>query len=156
GRGEPEAQRCEQAVRDSGAEWTLVRASWFDQNFSEGYLLDSILDGAVALPARNIGEPFIDADDIADILVASLTDSRHVSQLYEVTGPRLLTFAEAIAEIAAATGRDIRFREVSLEEYAAMLERADVPREFVALITYLFSEVLDGRNASVQDGVRRA
>lgn len=156
GRGEPEAQRCEQIVRDSGVEWTLLRASWFGQNFSESYLLDPLLAGEVALPAGNVGEPFVDADDIADVAVAALTEDGHVGQLYELTGPRLWTFAEAIAEIGRMIGRDIRYVEISVEEYAAALAKADVPREFVTLITYLFREVLDGRNAWVADGITRA
>jgi uncharacterized protein YbjT (DUF2867 family) len=156
GRGEEEAQRCERIVQDSGVEWTLVRASWFSQNFSESYLLDPILAGEVALPAGNVGEPFVDADDIADVAVAALTQDRHVGQLYEVTGPRLWTFAEAVAEIARATGRRIDYVEVPAEAYAAEARRAQVPDEVVDLLTYLFKEVLDGRNASLTNGVARA
>ena len=156
GRGEPEAQRCEQLVRDSGVEWTLVRASWFCQNFSEGYLLEPLLAGEVALPTGPVGEPFVDADDIADVAVAALTEDRHIGQLYEVTGPRLWTFAEAVAEIGRVTHRQIRYVQVPVAEYAATLQAAQLPTEFVSLITYLFTEVLDGRNASVADGVPRA
>ena len=154
--GEPEAQRCEQVVRDSGAEWTLLRASWFCQNFSENYLLEPLLAGEVALPVANIGEPFVDADDIADVAVAALTEDGHAGRLYELTGPRLWTFAEAVAEIARVTDRNIRYVEISIAEYAAGLEAAQLPPEFVTLITYLFTEVLDGRNASVANGVTRA
>lgn len=156
GRGETEAQRCEQIVRDSGVEWTIVRASWFSQNFSESYLLEPILAGEVALPVGAIGEPFVDADDIAEVAVAALTEPGHVGQLYEVTGPRLLTFAEATAEIARATGREIRYIELPIGDYAAALEAAQLPADMVSLITYLFTEVLDGRNASLADGVTRA
>lgn len=156
GRGEPEAQRCERIVQNSGIDWTVLRCSWFCQNFSENYLLEPILAGEVALPAGNVSEPFVDADDIADIAVAAFTDDRHIGQLYELTGPRLWTFAEAIAEIARATRRDIRYVHVPIEEYTAALESAQLPPELAALIAYLFSEVLDGRNASVADGVSRA
>ena len=156
GRGEPEAQLCEQIVRGSGLEFTLLRASWFAQNFSEGHFLDAILDGDVALPVADVGEPFIDVDDIADAAVAALTDDRHVGQLYEMTGPRLLTFAQAIAEIARATRREIRYTRIAADEYAAALTAQHVPPEFVHLVSYLFAEVLDGRNASVTDGVSRA
>jgi len=156
GRGEPEAQRCEQLVRDAGVEWTLLRASWFSQNFGEGYLLEPLLAGEVALPAGSVGEPFVDADDIADVAVAALTEDRHAGRLYELTGPRLWTFAQAIAEIGRATDREIFYVELSREEYADALERAGVPRELVRVITYLFSEVLDGRNAWVADGVFHA
>ena len=154
GRGEPEAEQAEQAVRDSGAELTIVRSTWFAQNFSEDYMLEYVLSGEVALPAGDTPEPFVDADDIADVAVAALTDDRHVGQLYELTGPRLLTFAEAVEEIARATGRGIRYVPVSMEEHAAAAAEHGVPGEVVELLTYLFSEVLDGRNAHLADGVR--
>ena len=93
GRGESEAVRCEEVVKHSGVEWTVVRASWFNQNFSESFLLESILHGEVALPIGNVGEPFVDADDIADVAVAALTEEGHAGRTYEVTGPRLLTFS---------------------------------------------------------------
>ena len=156
GRGEEEAQRTELAVQEAGTEWTIVRCAWFMQNFSENYLLEPILSGKVVLPAGDVPEPLVDADDIADVAVAALTEDGHAGQIYELTGPRLLSFAEAIGEIAGATGRKIRYMPVSVEEYASMLSEQDVPTEFIGLLTYLFSEVLDGRNAYLTDGVQRA
>jgi uncharacterized protein YbjT (DUF2867 family) len=156
GRGEEEAELAEQAVRDSGAELTIVRATWFAQNFSEDYMVDSILAGELALPAGDTPEPFVDADDIADVAVAALTEDGHVGELYELTGPRLLTFAEAVAEIGQAAGRKIAYVPVSQEEFAAAAEQQGVPPEFIELLRYLFGEVLDGRNAHVTDGVQRA
>ncbi len=155
GRGEKEAQDCEQIVMECGIPWTVVRASWFSQNFSESYLLDPVLAGHVALPAGNVGEPFIDTDDIADVAVAALTQEGHINQLYEVTGPRLLTFADAIAIIAKATGRTIQFEHIPMEAYAATLREYQLPEELISLITYLFTEVLDGRNTSVTNDVER-
>jgi len=156
GRGEHEAQRCEAIVQRAGIDWTLVRASWFAQNFSEAYLLEPVLAGEVALPVGDVGEPFVDADDIADVVAAALAEDGHAGQIYELTGPRLLTFADAVAEIAHATGRAIRFTEVPLDTYVAGLEAAQLPPDAISLIRYLFTDVLDGRNASVQDGVLRA
>jgi uncharacterized protein YbjT (DUF2867 family) len=156
GRGEEEAQRAEKVLQDSGADWTILRCSWFFQNFSENYLLDPVVSGEVVLPAGNVGEPFIDADDIADVAVAALTEDGHVGQLYELTGPRLLTFAEAVEGIAQAVGRGIRYVQVSAEEYATALAEAELPPEFVWLVNYLFTTVLDGRNAQLTDGVQRA
>jgi uncharacterized protein YbjT (DUF2867 family) len=156
GRGEEEAQRAERAVQEVSAGWTVVRCSWFNQNFSENYLLEPILEGEVVLPAGDVPEPFVDTDDIADVAVAALTEEGHAGQLYELTGPRLLTFAEAIAEISQASGRKIRFVPITVEQYASLLAEQDVPAGYVWLLTYLFSEVLDGRNAYLTDGVRRA
>jgi uncharacterized protein YbjT (DUF2867 family) len=155
GRGEEEAQRAEQALQDTDADWTIVRASWFAQNFSESFLLDAVLSGEVALPAGRTKEPFIDAEDIADVVVEALTDASHIGQLYEVTGPRLLTFADAVGEIAEASGRRIRYKEILAEEYASLLEKHEVPSEYVSLVMYLFTTVLDGRNESLTDGVQR-
>ena len=156
GRGEEEAQRAEQVLQNSGADWTIVRCSWFSQNFSENYLLDPLLAGEIVLPAGDVPEPFVDADDIADVAVAALTEDGHIGELYELTGPRMLTFAEAIGEIAAATDRDIRYTPISVDEYAGALAELDLPADFEWLLTYLFREVLDGRNAYLADGVQRA
>jgi uncharacterized protein YbjT (DUF2867 family) len=155
GRGEEEAQRAERAVQETGADWTIVRCAWFMQNFSEDYLLESILGGEVALPAGGELEPFVDADDIADVAVAALTDDRHIGELYELTSPRLLTFRDAVGEIAAASGREIRYMPVSLEEYAAGATEYGVPADFVEFLTYLFSEVL-GNSPYLTDAVQRA
>ncbi|GAA2078005.1 NAD(P)H-binding protein [Actinomadura alba] len=156
GRGEEEAAVSEQAVRESGAEWTIVRASFFNQNFSEHFLLEPVLSEEVALPAGTVAEPFVDADDIADVVVAALTEDRHVGRAYELTGPRLLTFAEAAAEIGEAIGREIRYIPVSAEQYESALVEYDVPAEYAKLLTELFTQVLDGRNAHLGDGVQEA
>jgi uncharacterized protein YbjT (DUF2867 family) len=133
-----------------------VRCAFFAQNLSEGAWLDEVLAGSVSLPVRDVQEPFVDADDIADVAVAALTDDRHVGKVYELTGPRLLTFTEAVAEIARATGRDIRYIPVSIEEHAAAAASQGVPGDVIEFLTYLFSEVFDGRNARLTDGVQRA
>jgi uncharacterized protein YbjT (DUF2867 family) len=156
GRGEAEAELAEQAVREAGAEVTTLRSTWFSQNFSESYFLDGLLAGELALPAGNTPEPFVDADDIADVAVAALTEDGHVGEVYELTGPRLLTFADAVGEIARATSREIRYVPASIEDFAAALDEQAVPGEWIELLVYLFQEVLDGRNAHLADGVQRA
>jgi uncharacterized protein YbjT (DUF2867 family) len=156
GRGEPGAQRAEAALQDSGVPWTIVRASWFNQNFSEGYLADGVLAGEIALPAGAVPEPFVDADDIADVVTAALTDPRHASKVYEVTGPRALTFAEAVAEISKAVGRPVRYTQISSQDFAVGMRQAGVPEEVIALLGELFTVVLDGRNSRVAHGVEEA
>jgi len=143
------------ATADSGSDWTVLRCSWFDQNFSEGYLLGPVVSGHVVLPVAAVGEPFVDADDIADVAAAVLTQAGHTGQIYELTGPRLLTFAEAVAEIAAATGRPIGYTAVPAADYAEALAGEGVPAEVIELLTYLFSTVLDGRNAHLGDGIQQ-
>jgi uncharacterized protein YbjT (DUF2867 family) len=155
GRGETEAQRAEEMLKASGADWTILRCAWFSQNFSEGFLVESLLQGEVALPVGSVGEPFVDANDIADAAFAVLTQQGHVGQLYELTGPRLLSFPDAVAEIGKAAGRDIRFIRISHEEFTSAVAAHELPAEFAWLLNELFTEVLDGRNESLTDGVRR-
>jgi len=156
GRGEAEALDCEKVVMGSGIDWTIIRASWFFQNFSEGYLLDPILAGHVALPVGNMPEPFVDAEDIAEVAVAAFTQTGHSNKLYEVTSPRLLTFKEAVETIGRETGRTIVYEQIPMEAYKAMLKEYALPDDFIWLITYLFTEVLDGRNANICNGVQEA
>ncbi len=156
GRGEAEAQKSERIIAEAGPEWTVVRASWFNQNFSEGAFVEQVLGGTVALPVGDVREPFIDVDDIADVAVAALTEDGHAGKVYEVTGPELLTFAEAVAVIAEVTGRDVGFVEISGEAFREGLEAQRVPSGMIGLLEFLFTEVLDGRNASVAHGVREA
>jgi uncharacterized protein YbjT (DUF2867 family) len=156
GRGEEEAERAWRAVRDSGAELTVLRSTWFAQNFSEDYWRDQVQAGEVTLPAGDTPEPFVDANDIADVAVAALTDDRHAGEVYELTGSRLLTFAEAVVEISRAVGREIRYVPISIEDFAAASAEQGVPGEVVEMLTLLFDEVLDGRNAHLADGVQRA
>ncbi|MCG8652133.1 MAG: NAD(P)H-binding protein, partial [Pirellulales bacterium] len=146
GRGEEEAQRCEDIVGESGVSFTLIRASWFSQNFSESFLLDAVRSGTVALPVGDVGEPFVDADDIAEVAVAALTEDGHDGRLYEVTGPRLLTFKDAVGMVAAAADRPVRFVSITPEQYEEGLAQSDVPKEFASLLMYLFTTILDGRN----------
>ena len=155
-RGEPAAEEAEHAVRASGAELTVLRSAWFMQNFSEDFLLPPVLSGGVALPAGVQTEPFVDAEDLADVAVAALTDDRHIGETYELTGPQLLTFAGAVAAIAEATSSAIRYVPVPFDEYADAAAGQGVPPEVVELLGMLFGELLDGRNAHVADGVERA
>lgn len=160
GRGEAGAERAEGIVRDSGLKHTLVRASWFTQNFSEGHLLEPLLDGVIALPAADSVEPFVDVDDITEVAATALEayargDDRHNGELYEVTGPRLLSFTEAAAELARVIGRPVEYVAMGVDEYHAQLE-AVAGDELADLFTELCREVFDGRNEHLGDGVQRA
>lgn len=152
GRGEEGAVAAEKAVQDAGAEWTIVRCSWFNQNFNESFFLDPVLSGELALPTADAVEPFVDAEDIADVAAAALSEPGHAGQVYELSGPRLLSFAEIAQELSTATGRDIRYVPVSSDEFRAVLRENGLPEEFADL----FEMVLDGRNAHLTDGVERA
>lgn len=155
GRGEHFASLGEEVVRNSGLGFTIVRSAWFAQNFSEGYLRDPILGGVLPMPGGDIAEPIIDIDDIADVVVAALTEDGHLGERYEVTGPRLMTFAEMAEVLSDILGRPIRHVPITFEDfYANVAASGDT---FVAdVFTEIARETLDGRNAHTSDGVERA
>jgi uncharacterized protein YbjT (DUF2867 family) len=159
GRGEPGAQRAEQAVRAvtdaAGIDLTVLRCSWFAQNFTEGQFAPALQAGELALPVGDVVEPFLDADDVADAAVAALLEDGHAGRTYELTGPRALTFAEAVREVSAAVDRPITFRPVPLEGFRAELAGQGVPDDVLDLLAHLFTEVLDGRNSQPTDGVQQ-
>ena len=156
GRGEEEAQACERIVQDSGIEWTIVRSSWFNQNFSEGAFVEMVLAGQITLPDVDTPEPFVDVDDIAEVAAVALTEDGHAGEVYEVTGPRMLTLADIAAELSAATGRTIEYVPVPHDAFVAGVAESGAPKDVVWMLDYLFATVLDGRNAYLTDGVKRA
>ncbi|MEU3850195.1 NmrA family NAD(P)-binding protein [Streptomyces sp. NPDC029554] len=154
-RGEDQALPTEEALRASGADWTVVRAAWFAQNFSEGPLVAELRErGELVFPAGEVREPFLDVRDIADVVVAALTSGdRHAGRTLTLSGGRLLTFGEAVAEIAAVTGRPLSYRAVSTRDYGEALAAFGVPPREVAALTAIFDTLLDGRNAHLSGGV---
>jgi len=154
GRGEINAQRCEDIVLGSGVEATVLRASWFAQNFSEGHFLEGVRAGVIAVPAGEVREPFLDIDDLAEVAERVLLEDGHGGKVYELTGPELLSFHQAAEQLSAASGLEVQYAPISFEQNYSMLEGI-AGKEFASLITDLCREVLDGRNESLGDGVEQ-
>ncbi|MGW0663413.1 SDR family oxidoreductase [Streptodolium elevatio] len=145
----------EAAVRESGAEWTMLRPAWFHQNFTElPMFTESLAAGELRLPTGEGREPFIDARDIGEVAAEALTAPGHAGKVYELTGPQSLTFAEAVALVGGATGRELRFRAVSEEDYATDLLAAGLPEEHHEMFIGLFRVIREGRAEGETGDVR--
>ncbi len=153
GRGEPAAQACEEIVLASGIPTTIVRCSFFAQNFSEHFLRDAVVEGLIAFPAGAARESIVDADDIADVAVRALTEPGHEQRVYELTGPRLLSFTEMASILSDATGREIAYLPTTPDEYAAAAIDAGLPAAEASMLASLFEHIFDGHNESVTQGV---
>lgn len=156
GRGEPAAQRVEQAVREEFPDATVLRCAVFAQNFSESFLSEPVRQGTIALPAADVPEPFLDIDDLAEVATRALTEDGHAGALYELTGPRSLTFTEAAKVLGEAVGHEVVYQPVSAEEFVDGAVAAGMPGEAARWLAQLFTEILDGRNTEPADGVQRA
>ncbi len=156
GKGETEAEACEQIVANSGLNYTLVRASWFNQNFSEGAFRDFVLAGHVALPMPEAEIPFVDVGDIADVVTKVLVDDTYHGKTITVTGPRKMTFKEVVGSMSDAIGRELIYQPISIEEFKAGMKAAGLPDSYVWLFGYLFKEVLGNpANQEVSHDVER-
>lgn len=158
GRGEPAAARSEAALREAGVPVAVVRSSWFAQDFSEHFLRDGVLEGVVALPTAgrpDVAEAFVDVDDVADVVTALLLAPAAAHETLELSGPALLTFDQAVAEVSAATGRTVVHVALDVPSFVAGAALAGVPREEAEPLARLFADVLDGRNERLTDDVRR-
>lgn len=156
GRGQVSHGAAEEAIRESGADWTIVRSAWLAQNFSEGFLAGMVEGGILALPAGDATQPFVDADDVAAVAAAALTDHQHAGAVYEVTGPEALTFSAAVDVIAQATGQPLRYSPTSSDEMTAVMSEAGVPGELIHVLEEVFAELREGRAGLPADGVFRA
>lgn len=155
GRGEEGAQDAENRLKQSGAEWVIVRCSVFNQNFSESFQ-EAVRHGHLSMPVGDIREPFVDTEDIADVAVAAFMDDRHVGQVYELSGPRLLSMEDVASDLSNALGRPVVFESVSVEDYARELVDHGFSKEESLPVAQLIADVLDGRNAYLVDGVQQA
>ncbi|MBW8802798.1 MAG: NAD(P)H-binding protein [Catenulisporales bacterium] len=144
------------AVRESGVEWTVLRPNWFSQNFSEAFWLPAIRSGTLALPTGEGRVPFIDAEDIADVAIAALTEDRHAGQVYELTGPRAIGFGEATELIAAASGRSLRYVDVSPDDFLQQQLSHGLPAADAERMTKLLVSISTGEGERLQDGVEQA
>lgn len=155
GRGEEAAELSEQVVLASSITATVVRAAWFAQNFSEDFMAEGVATGALVLPEQTVPEPFIDARDIADVAIAALTEPGHEGLVHDVTGPELLTMPEVVAILSEARGATVAYVPLPISVFLEGAAEQGVPEEIRELIGYLFTELMDGRNASTTDTVER-
>ena len=145
----------ELALAASGLEHTILRPSWFMQNFSEGAFAPDPA-GIVAAPAGDGPTPFVDAEDIADVAVAALTGAGHAGEVYELSGPEALTWAQALELLAVHAGRPLTFVDVEPDAWVAGAAGAGLPADYAGMMAMLFAAVRDGREAALSDGIQRA
>nr|QKW93904.1 NAD(P)-dependent oxidoreductase [Vitiosangium cumulatum] len=152
--GDERLMAAERTVRESGADWTILRPDWFNQNFDEGVFRAAVMAGELALPVGNLRQPFVDADDIAAVAAAALTEDGHAGRSYELTGPRALSFAEALEIISRVSGREVRFLGAA-EDYLAAMGALGIPREQTMQEIKAFAALRDVGDGVPNDVVRR-
>jgi uncharacterized protein YbjT (DUF2867 family) len=152
--GDERLLAAERTVRESGADWTILRPDWFDQNFDEGFFQPAVMAGGLAVPLGEARQAFVDADDIAAVAAAVLTGDGHAGQSYELTGPDPLSFAEAVEIVSEASGRPIRFGGTD-DDYLAQQAGLGLPEEQTRKEIAAFSALRELGDQSPTDAVHR-
>ncbi|MEU6762546.1 NAD(P)H-binding protein [Streptomyces sp. NPDC046853] len=117
----------EDALRDSGLEWAVLRPGGFASN-AFAWAESVRTRGTVAAPFGDVGVPVIDPADIGEVAAACLLDERHTGGVYELTGPEVITPRQQAEAIAAVLGSPVRFDELTRDEAKAAMVRF-VPAE---------------------------
>jgi uncharacterized protein YbjT (DUF2867 family) len=148
-------RKVEKHVMASGVPWTILRPNWFMQNFSHGFVLDSIKGmGGIFLPAAEAKVSFIDTRDIGAVAAKALLEDGHAGKEYGLTGPRALDHAEAAAILSRSAGRTIPYAAIGEDDARRGLAQAGWPASAVEFMLALFRAVRAGHAARVTPDVR--
>jgi uncharacterized protein YbjT (DUF2867 family) len=140
----------EDDVRAAGKEWTILRPNWFQQNFGHGGFTDGLrASGELALPADDAAVGFVDTRDIADVAALALTQDGHAGATYTLTGPEALTHGQALEQIGAAAGRELRYAALPPDGFAETMRAAGAPEYAVTWQSGLFRLIREGVNSLV-------
>jgi uncharacterized protein YbjT (DUF2867 family) len=132
--------------------YSIVRPAWFMQNFSETFLMP--VDDAIVVPTGSGGEAFVDAEDIAAVVAATLADpGAHAGAEYAPTGPEVLTVSEAADIIASVTGRPVRHVDIDRPSWVDSVIASGVPAEYGEMLKMLTETVAAGRGSRPNDDI---
>jgi uncharacterized protein YbjT (DUF2867 family) len=145
----------EDAVKASGADWTIIQPAWFAQGFSEDFLRYHVLAGEIRVSAGDGGEAWIDTNDVGDVMTAVLLDEAHTGATYAISGPRYLNMAEVAAELSAATGRPIGYADLAPQDHVTELVDQGLDQEDAEAVRDLFAVIRNHRSEYVSDGVQQ-
>jgi uncharacterized protein YbjT (DUF2867 family) len=134
---------------------SIVRPAWFMQNFSETFLKPA--NGAIVVPNGTGAEAFVDAEDIASVAAATLSEpDRHDGRVYSPTGPEALTMEDAARIISGAAGRRIVYRETDRDAWVNAMVDSGVPPEYGEVLRALTATIASGHGSHPNEDVLTA
>ena len=143
---------AEKALAASGLEWTVLRPTFFMQNYAT-MAAGSVRSGAIYEPAAKGATSFVDTRDIATVAVAALTKPGHEGKVYALTGPTALTRDQVAAALTKAIGKPVAYVEV--DDAALRGAMSGAPPSLVELMSGLFGFVRQGYTSGVTDDIAK-
>ncbi|MEF2278160.1 SDR family oxidoreductase [Deinococcus sp. YIM 134068] len=102
--------KLEKYLKESGAESTFLRPSFFMQNLTTTHLPE-LRKGEIYVPAGKGRTSFVDVRDVGEAGAVVLTGDGHANRAYELTGSEALTYEEVARRLTAVTGHPIRYTD---------------------------------------------
>ncbi len=147
--------KIEQAILESGLDWTFLRASFFMQNLSSVHLDELRQRNEIAVPVGQARTSFIDVRDIGAVAARTLTDLQHRNRAYELTGAEASGYEDVAATMSTVLGRRIRYTNPSLPGFVIQQLRAGRPLMFTLVMAALYTVTRAGSADVVTDDVAR-
>ncbi|ADJ49982.1 nucleotide-diphosphate-sugar epimerase/NmrA family protein [Amycolatopsis mediterranei S699] len=132
----------EDAVRDSGASWTILRPGTFAGNLLS-WARPIRFTGGVRGPYPTSAQAPIHEADIAAVAAVALTEPGHAGRHYPMTGPQALTRIEQLAAIGAAIGRELHFTETTPDEFRTEMRSYGVGDDIVSMLLHYWSDTVE-------------
>lgn len=129
----PEHVQTEQALKNSGLDYTILRNGWYSENYT-GSIAPALGLGAFYGSAGEGKISSAPREDYAEAAVVALTGQGHEGKTYELAGDEFYTLTDLAAEITAQSGKDIPYRNIPEADYAAALKNAGLPDGFAEAI----------------------
>lgn len=141
-------------LRANAPGWSVLRPSWFMQNFSEAQHLDTIRREGRIYSATGDGRvPFIDAGDIAAVAVAALANPAFANGELILTGPATLDYDALARLISVAAGREVEHHRLSTTDLAARLGEIGIPDAFAHILAQMDAAIAGGAEDRVTGAV---
>lgn len=142
----------EQALRESGMTWTLLRHSLY----AEGVAVSALEAADSGVWRHNAGDgrtSWVARDDCARAAAAVLATDGHEKEIYDITGPQALTQGEAAAIAARLLGTEIEEEPLSDADYAVALDASGLPTPMIELVVAFGEAVREGFVSKVSSDV---
>jgi uncharacterized protein YbjT (DUF2867 family) len=145
---------AEREIRASGIAWTMLRPSFFMDNFINYYGVDPTGDSEVFLPNGDGKAAWIDPADVGEVAARVLGDDSHAGKVIDMTGPELLSTAEALAVMGSVFGHRYTYTDVPEQAARQAMEAKGMPLWMVDAFLELNALVRLGYAANLAHGVQ--
>lgn len=150
----PEHIASEQAIRESGVDYSFLRNNWYHENYAPvireavrtGLIVGSAGEGLLASAAR---------DEYAEAAATVLVGDEHRNTVYELAGDTAWTYGHLASTIAEVAGFPVVYQDLATEERRGRLAAAGAAPGEIEAIAGIEENIAEGALALTDGSLRR-